>query len=267
MVGTGGAGAPGGTVGRDTVRRIGDRVPQRRVPGLAGPRGRGFGARRTGQHRARGQLHLIRNVAGHHESEPLAGLRRDVHRVGEFDLLLLEFGDLRPQPGLGGGQLFHLGPLGEVRTHRPGDGQGEHAHHGGEDRRPPGRRAEPLLGLLLGRLRNGFPDRVGAVVRSRAPASDRESVARGSRRAGEPRPRTAAAVARCPTHRPSPAARPGTAASGRAASLRARAIWPPGRSAGTPGRRRTGRRRRGSPRCAAAGCTWRRVRYARAHPS
>ena len=113
----------------------------------------------------RGQLHLIGNVAGHHEPEPLAGLRRDVHRVGELDLLLLEFGDLCPQLGLGGRQLFHLGPLREVGAHRPGDGQGEHTHHGGQDRRPPGRRAEPLLGLLLGRRNNGFPDRIGAVVR------------------------------------------------------------------------------------------------------
>ena len=52
-------------------------------------------ARLGGHDRARRQLHLVGDVAGHDEAEPLAGLRRDVNRVGQLDLLLLEVGDLR----------------------------------------------------------------------------------------------------------------------------------------------------------------------------
>ena len=58
-----------------------------------------------GSHRTGRQLHLIRDVAGFDEAEPLAGLRRNVNGVSEFRLLLLQIGDLRAQPLLARRQL------------------------------------------------------------------------------------------------------------------------------------------------------------------
>jgi len=65
-----------------------------------------------------GSWTLIRDLAGHHEPEALASLRRDVGGVGQLALLLLEIGDLVTQRGFGGGQLLHLGALREVGTDR-----------------------------------------------------------------------------------------------------------------------------------------------------
>ena len=162
------------------------------VPGLAGPCRRGFGPGVPGATAPGGSCTWYGIVAGHHEAEPFAGLRRDEHRVGELDLLLLEFGDLRRSWASVAWQLLHLGALPEVGPHRAGDRQGQHAHHGGEDRCPPRRRAEPLLGLLLGRLRDGLPDRVGAVVRRLGrrcrPRLGRARFAARRRRAARPAP-------------------------------------------------------------------------------
>jgi hypothetical protein len=74
------------------MRRIGDGVPQRRVPGFVTLRRRGFAAGPAGHSSVLRQLHLVRNVSWHHESEPFTCLRRDEHRVAEFDLLLFELG-------------------------------------------------------------------------------------------------------------------------------------------------------------------------------
>ena len=82
-----------------------------------------------------GQLHLIRNIAGHHEAQPFPGLGGDEHRIVELGLLLFEIADLGPQRGLGGDELLHLGALREVGPHRAGDRQRQHAHHRGQDRR------------------------------------------------------------------------------------------------------------------------------------
>ena len=179
--------------GRDIVRVIGDGVPQRRVPRLARPRGLDFCARLAGQHRARRQLHLIRDVAGFDEAEPLAGLRRNVNGVSQFRLLLLEIGDLRAQPLLARRQLIHLGPLGEIRTHRARDRQREHTDHRGEDGRPPRSRTQPLFGLLFGRLGDRLADRVALSSRSSGSGlAPRLGLARLASRRGT-RPRTARA--------------------------------------------------------------------------
>ena len=121
----------------------------------------GFDAGRAWARGVRRQLHLIRNLPRHHESKSLTCLRRDEHRVGEFDLLLFEVGDLRTQLLLSRLQLLHLGALPEIGAHRTRDGQREHAYHGGEDGGAACSRAEPLLGLLFGRRRDGFADRSG----------------------------------------------------------------------------------------------------------
>ena len=201
------------------------------------------------------------NVPRHHEAEPLARLRRDEHRVAELDLLLLRGRRSARAALLGRLQLLHLGALREVGAHRTRDGQGQHADDRGEDRRPTRRRAEPLLGLLR-RLRNRRDRSTsrGSSLRCRARAAGRVArLARRGSKTGATAPVRLAGL---------PGPTPGTAASDRAVSLRARAIWPRRpRTAGTPGRRRSGRRRRGSPRYAAAGCTWRRARCGRVRRS
>ena len=138
--------------------------------------------------------------------------------------------------------------------------------------------AEPLLGLLLGARRSpsrstAAPTRLGA--RSR-PALDvrlgprsRRASRRLARRVDvdgfrrDFRGRPLAAPAR-------PVGTSGTVVSDRAASRQTsgpdyrstsdHVTCPRPRSAGTPGRPRSGRRRRAPPRCAAAGCTWRPAR-------
>ena len=122
----------------------------RRWPAAPGP---------GGYDRPRGQLHLVGNVAGHHEAQPFPGLRGDVHRIAQLDLLPLEIGDLGPQRGLGGGQLVHLRALCEVRPDRTGDGQRQHAHHRGQDGGTPRGEPQPLFGLLFGGVRERLLDR------------------------------------------------------------------------------------------------------------
>ena len=241
------------------MRRIGNRMPQRRIPRLVRVGRRRLGPRRPGHPAVRRQLHLIRNLAGHHEAQPLTRLRRDEHRIGELDLLLLEFGDLGAQLRLGGLQLLHLGALRKVRPHRASDGQGQHAHHGGQDGGSARGRAEALIGLLFCRSRNGLTDRLGGLCQARIPeqAATRLPAAHAEHPADGPYPR----------RRPCPAGKPGTAASDRAVSLRARAIWPPPRSAGMPDHLRSARRHQAFPRCAAAGCTWRPARCGPVHRS
>ena len=46
-------------------------------------------------------------------------------------------------------KLLHLGALSEIRAHRPGDGQRQHAHHRRQDRRAPCGESQPLFTLLL----------------------------------------------------------------------------------------------------------------------
>ena len=96
--GTGAAGT-GGTVVGDIVRGVGDGVPQRGVPRLARPRGLDFLSPAAGSTAPRtAELHLERDVARLDEAEPLAGLRRNVGRVSQFRLPLLQLGDLGAQP-------------------------------------------------------------------------------------------------------------------------------------------------------------------------
>ena len=119
------------------------------VPGVVAPSRPRLADSRPAAAPRRRQLHLVRDVTGHHEPEPLAGLRGDVDRVGELDLLRLEFGDLRAQGRLAGGELLHLGALREVGAHRAGDGQRQHAHHRGQDGGPPRGRTQPLLAAAV----------------------------------------------------------------------------------------------------------------------
>ena len=100
------------------VRRIGDGVPQRGVPRVGAGRFRRIGSRLRGHRRRRRQLDLERDVPWLHKAEPLAGLRRDIGRVSELVLALLELGDLPAQRGFGRSQLIHLGSLREVGAHR-----------------------------------------------------------------------------------------------------------------------------------------------------
>ena len=99
----------------------------------------------AGSGRCRGKLDLIRDISRLNEAQTLTGLRRDVRRIGEFDLLLLEIGDLAAQRGFGGGQLFHLGALREISANRAGDGERQHADNRRQDRGPPSGQAQPLL--------------------------------------------------------------------------------------------------------------------------
>ena len=85
---------------RRAVRSVGDGLPQRGVPGLVAGRDTGMLARTGGHGGSRRQLHLIRDVAGHHETQTLACLRGDEHRVAEFGLLAFELVDLFAQRGL-----------------------------------------------------------------------------------------------------------------------------------------------------------------------
>jgi hypothetical protein len=83
------------------------------------------------------QPHLVRYVAGHYESQPLTRLRRNVNRVGEFDFLLLEFGDLSPQLRLGGLPASSSVRCAKyVRTARRSS-VSVHTHHRGQDRAAP----------------------------------------------------------------------------------------------------------------------------------
>ncbi len=184
---------------------------------------RGTGPRRRCLGTARGQLHLVGNLTGHHEPEPLAGLRGDVHRIAELDLLLFEIGDLRTQLGLGVLQLLHLGPLREVGADRSGDRQGQHADHRGQDRRAPCGRPQPLFGLQLGGFGDRLPDRLDGRQAPRAsprrpPARRRPAAARG---AAPVAPAPHPSACRDPTRPACPAATLECAAWGLAASRRA----------------------------------------------
>jgi len=105
---------------------------------------------------------LERDIAGLHEAETLAGLRRNIGRVSELALLPLEVSDLMAQRGFGRSQLLHLGALRKVGAYRPGDGQRQHADNRRQDRRPARRKAQPLIGSLLDRFGDrpldGFDD-------------------------------------------------------------------------------------------------------------
>jgi hypothetical protein len=109
-------------------------------------------------------LYLVRDLSGHDESQPLAGLGCDVNRVGESGLLPFQVSDLLAERGLAGGQLFHFGALREIRTYRPRDGQGQDTHHRRKDGSSARGEPEPLLALLLNRRRDDASDRSGQVV-------------------------------------------------------------------------------------------------------
>jgi hypothetical protein len=110
------------------------------------------------------QLNLVWDVTGHDESQPLARLCGDVHRVGQFGFLVFQIGDLRAQCGLAGGQLFHLGALREVGANRAGNCQRQDAHHSCEDGGSAGGEPELLFALLINRRRDHPPDRLGKTV-------------------------------------------------------------------------------------------------------
>jgi len=95
-------------------------------------------------------LDLVWDVARLHEAQTLAGLRRNVGRVRELDLLLLQIADLLPQSGFGGGELFHLSALRKIGADRAGDGERQHADNRRQDCSPARGQAKPLVGPLLG---------------------------------------------------------------------------------------------------------------------
>ena len=148
-----GFGCRGGS--RRQVWRVGDGMPQRGVPGLVLGLAAYLTARLRGDRSGRRKLNLERNVARLHEAEALSRLRRDVGRVGQLALALLQILDLGTQRGFGRRQLRHLGALAKIRAHRTGDGQRQNAHHRGKDRGPPRGEAEPLIRPLI----NGFGER------------------------------------------------------------------------------------------------------------
>jgi len=118
-------------------------------------------------------------------------LRRNVSRVGELALLLLEVGDLLPQSGFGGGELLHLGALREIGADRAGDGERQHADNRRQDRSAPRGQTEPLLRPLLGRLGDRLFDRFNDF---RHRTRRRRSATRGRRLARPPLFRIAGAA-------------------------------------------------------------------------
>ena len=233
-------------------------LPQRRVPRLIGRHGFGFTAGRAGHRRRRRQPHLVRYVAGHCESQPLTRLRRNVNGVGEFDFLLLEFGDLGPQLRLGGLQLLHPRCAARNTFGRVGDRQCQYTHTTAA-RIAARRVTDPkrCSDCCSAADNHGLRDRVTVVPARDAPAP----VPRGRPCFESPVfPDLPVLGVGGPPLRIRPLR-----------ELRARAIWPcpllfaqaarrPRQIGGKPGRRHIGRHHRVFPRSAAAGCTSRRAR-------
>ena len=163
----------------------------------------GCTAGRTRHGGVRRQLHLVRNVPRHHEAEPLACLRRDEHRVAELDLLLLRGRrSARATAASVAFSCFISVRCAEVGAHRTRDGQRQHADDRGEDRGPPRSRAEPLLGLLFRRLRDGLRS---VADRLRLGLGSRRGTRVFGRRAGS---RRQGSAPRRPARSPLPAYRP-----------------------------------------------------------
>ena len=168
--------------------------------------------------------HLVAGLPRQHPAEPLARLRLDVGVVLPAALLALQRLDVALGAGDLGAQVGDVRALLEVGPHRGGVGDHQHRQHDHQDRHP----------------------------------------------VGEPRPRARAGVVRvalaargrpgggCPGS--TPGERP---CGGLAAAYDGWPSWSARLSPGSAGRRhdrRSGRRRRAPPRCAAAGCTSRRAR-------
>ena len=178
------------------------------------------------------QLHLIRNVAGLDEAEPLAGLRRNVNGVGEFRPSAPR-GRRSPRATVPRSPPAASSPCAARSTCAPGPAMVSVSTQTTAARMAARRAAEPsrCSDCCSADVGDRFADRVSlSIVFGLAAwpglASCAARVARAPS-ADDPRSRPA-----YPTCRTWPVGMPGTAASGRAASLRARAIWPPDREPG-----------------------------------